>query len=98
MNPSSIGVVGAGTMGNGIAQALAVAGMDVVMTDVAKAQLDRAAATISGSLDRLVKKEKLSPEQKAQALARVRSSTDLAAIGECGLVIEAATENVDLKL
>ena len=80
MELSKIGVIGAGTMGNGISQALAVAGIDVVMTDVAQAQLERAVATVSGSLDRLVKKEKMSGEQKAAALARIRTSTELAAI------------------
>ena len=98
MELSKIGVIGAGTMGNGISQALAVAGIDVVMTDVAQAQLERAVATVSGSLDRLVKKEKMSGEQKAAALARIRTSTELAAIKDCGLVIEAATENLPLKL
>ena len=98
MELSKIGVVGAGTMGNGISQALAVAGIDVVMTDVAQAQLERASAAVSGSLDRLVKKEKMSAEQKAAALARIRTSTDVGAVKDCGLVIEAATENLPLKL
>ena len=98
MEFGKIAVVGAGTMGNGISQALAVAGIDVVMTDIAQAQLDRAVATVSGSLDRLVKKDKMSAEQKAAALARIRTSTDVAAIKDCGLVIEAATENLPLKL
>jgi 3-hydroxybutyryl-CoA dehydrogenase len=98
MELSKIGVIGAGTMGNGIAQALAVAGLDVVMTDVATAQLERGSAAIAGSLERLVKKSKMTPEQKAQALARVRGSTELAALKDCGLVIEAATENLELKL
>jgi 3-hydroxybutyryl-CoA dehydrogenase len=98
MELSKIGVIGAGTMGNGIAQALAVAGLDVVMTDVAAAQLERGTAAIAGSLDRLVKKSKMTPEQKAQALARVGTATELAALKDCGLVIEAATENLELKL
>jgi 3-hydroxybutyryl-CoA dehydrogenase len=98
MELAKVGVIGAGTMGNGIAQALALAGVNVVLTDVAKAQLDRASAAISGSLDRLVKKEKLTAEQKVQAVARIQSSTELVAAKDCGLVIEAATENVDLKL
>jgi len=93
-----IGVVGAGTMGNGISQALAVAGIDVVMTDVARAQLERATAAVSGSLERLVKKEKMTGEQKAAVLARIRTSTDVGALKDCGLVIEAATENLPLKL
>ncbi len=98
MELNTIGVVGAGTMGNGIAQALALAGIEVVLTDVAQAQLERATATVSGSLDRLVKKEKLTAEQKAQALGRIRTFTDVAAAKDCQLVIEAATENLDLKL
>lgn len=93
-----IGVVGAGTMGNGIAQALAQAGFDVVMSDVAQAALDRAMATISGSYDRLIKKEKMTAEQKAAALARIKTATELAALKDADLIIEAATENLDLKL
>lgn len=93
-----IGVVGAGTMGNGIAQAFAQAGFDVVMSDVAQAALDRAMATISGSYDRLIKKEKMTSEQKAAALGRIQTATELAALKDADLVIEAATENLDLKL
>ncbi|TAN52315.1 MAG: 3-hydroxybutyryl-CoA dehydrogenase [Betaproteobacteria bacterium] len=93
-----IGVVGAGTMGNGISQAFAAAGFEVSMTDVAQAQLDRALAAIGGSYDRLVKKEKMTAAEKAAALARIRTSTELSAIKDCDLVIEAATENLDLKL
>jgi 3-hydroxybutyryl-CoA dehydrogenase len=98
MDFSRIGVVGAGTMGHGIGQAFAVAGVDVVMTDVAQAQLERAGAAISGSLDRLVKKERMSAEQKAQALARICTTTDIGALKDCALIIEAATENLELKL
>ncbi len=98
MELSKIGVVGAGTMGHGISQALAVAGIEVVMTDVAQVQLERASAAISGSLDRLVKKEKMTGEQKTAALGRVRTSTDVGAVRDCALVIEAATENLPLKL
>jgi 3-hydroxybutyryl-CoA dehydrogenase len=93
-----IGVVGAGTMGNGIAQAFAQAGFEVVMSDVAQAALDRALATISGSYDRLIKKEKMTAGQKAAALARIKTATDLAALKDADLVIEAATENLELKL
>ncbi len=93
-----IGVVGAGTMGNGIAQAFAQAGFEVVMSDVAQAALDRALATISGSYDRLIKKEKMTAEQKAAAMGRIQTATELAALKEADLIIEAATENLDLKL
>ena len=95
---SKIGIVGAGTMGHGISQALAVAGIDVVMTDIAQAPLERATAAISGSLDRLVKKEKMTGEHKAATLARIRTAADLGALKDCGLIIEAATENLPLKL
>jgi 3-hydroxybutyryl-CoA dehydrogenase len=93
-----IGVVGAGTMGNGISQAFAQAGIEVALADVAQAQLDRAMKTVAGSFDRLIKKEKMSEADKGAALARIRPSTDLAAIRDCDLVIEAATENLELKL
>ena len=98
MEIRKIGVVGAGTMGNGIAQACAAAGLDVVMTDVAQAALDRAVSTLSGSFDRLIKKEKMTAEQKAAALARIKTATDLAALKDSDLIIEAATENLELKL
>lgn len=93
-----IGVVGAGTMGNGIAQAFAQAGFEVVMSDVAQAALDRAMNTISGSYDRLIKKEKMTAEQKAAALSRIQTTTELSALKDSDLIIEAATENLDLKL
>ncbi|MBI1395750.1 MAG: 3-hydroxybutyryl-CoA dehydrogenase [Betaproteobacteria bacterium] len=98
MQIGNIGVVGAGTMGNGIAQVFAVAGHSVVLTDVAQSQLDRALKTVSGSLDRLVKKEKMTAEAKDAALGRIQTSTDLGALGGADLVVEAATENLTLKL
>lgn len=98
MSIKQIGVVGSGTMGNGIAQAFAVSGVSVVMTDISADALERAMATISGSLDRLIKKEKATPEQKAAALALIQTSTDITALSACDLVIEAATENLDIKL
>ena len=98
MELGKIAVVGAGTMGNGISQTLAVAGIEVVMTDIAESQLERAVATVSGSLERLVKKDRMSGEQKAAALACIRTSTDVGAVKDCALVIEAATENLPLKL
>ncbi|MBL8484276.1 MAG: 3-hydroxybutyryl-CoA dehydrogenase, partial [Rhodocyclaceae bacterium] len=65
MDIKKVGVVGAGTMGNGIAQVFAVAGFEVLLTDISTAALERATHTISGSLDRLIKKDKMSAEQKA---------------------------------
>jgi 3-hydroxybutyryl-CoA dehydrogenase len=98
MQKRKIGVVGAGTMGNGIAQAFAVAGIDVVMSDIGEAQVQRGLATISGSLDRLIKKEKMTAADKDAALSRIATTTDMAALADCDLIIEAATENLDLKL
>ena len=98
MGIGKIGVVGAGTMGNGIAQALAVAGRDVVMMDVGDAQVKRGLDTIGASLDRLIKKDKMSAADKAAAMARISTSTSTSALADCDLVIEAATEKVDLKL
>ena len=98
MSIKQIGVVGAGTMGNGIAQACAVVGIPVVMTDIAQAMVDRGLKTIDGSLERLVKKEKLTAEAKARAMGLVKTSTDTAALKDCDLIVEAATENLELKL
>ncbi len=98
MDIRSIGIVGAGTMGNGIAQAFAVSGYPVVITDVGAVQLERAVKTIDGSLERLVKREKLSADDKAGAIGRVRTTTNIADLAGADLVIEAATENLALKL
>ena len=93
----NVGVIGAGTMGNGIAQACAVAGVDAVMIDVAEAPLAKGMATIRGSLERLVKKDKLSAADRDAALGRLRTATDYAALAGVDLVIEAATENPSIK-
>jgi 3-hydroxybutyryl-CoA dehydrogenase len=93
-----VGVIGAGTMGNGIAQACATAGVDVVMVDVAQPALDRGVAAIGASLDRLQKKDKITAAARDAALARVTASTDYATLSRAHLVIEAATENLELKL
>ena len=97
MNIQTIGVIGAGTMGNGIAQAGAVSGFNVVMVDIDAAAVQRGLDTVSASLERLVKKDKLTPEAKAAALARIQGSTDYAALIRAELVIEAATEHEGLK-
>ena len=97
MELKKIAVVGAGTMGSGISQALSVAGLEVVMTDVGAAPLERGLAAVSGSLDRLIKKEKMTAAEKAAVMGRIRTATDLGAIKDCDLVIEATTENLELK-
>ena len=93
----TVGIVGAGTMGNGIAQACATKGINVVMVDIAEAAVQKGLATIAGSLDRLIKKEKISEADKAAALALVKGSTSYDDLKGCQLVIEAATENPDIK-
>jgi len=95
---NKVGIIGAGTMGNGIAQSCAAAGVDVVMVDVADAPVQRGIASISGSFDRLIKKEQSTPEAKAQAMARIKGVTDYAELQSTDLVIEAATENLERKL
>jgi 3-hydroxybutyryl-CoA dehydrogenase len=93
----TIGVIGAGTMGNGIAQACAVSGLDVVMVDIDEAAVQRGLAAVATSLERLVKKDKLKAADRDSALARIRVSTDYGALLPAQLVIEAATENAALK-
>jgi len=97
MQISTVGVIGAGTMGNGIAQVSAAAGLSVIMVDVAQAAVDRGFAAIGASLERLVKKEKLSAQDAAAVRARIRATTDYADLAQADLVIEAATENLDIK-
>lgn len=94
----TIGVVGAGTMGNGISQACAVAGLNAVMLDVSETALKRGLDTISASLDRLIRKEKLSETQKADIMGRVKATTQLKDLGDVDVVIEAATESEALKI
>ena len=98
MTIQKVGIIGAGTMGNGIAQVCAVAGVDVVMVDVNDAAVERGVSAIGGSLERLVKKEKLTTADKNKALARVKGTADYGEIKGVDLAIEAATENVELKL
>lgn len=93
----TIGVIGAGTMGNGIAQTAAASGFDVVMCDISQEFVDRGVANISKSLDRFVKKETMTEEQKAEVLGRIKATTALEDLKDCTLVVEAATENFDIK-
>jgi len=93
-----IGVIGAGTMGNGIAQVCAAAGLQVAMIDVSDAAVERGLKTIDGNLERLIKKDRLVAADKPGILARIQGGTDYAALKDADLVIEAATENLELKL
>jgi 3-hydroxybutyryl-CoA dehydrogenase len=93
----TVGIIGAGTMGNGIAQACAVAGLQVVMVDISQQAVDKGLATVAGSLDRLVKKDKIAEADKQAALARIQGGTSYEAFKSAQLVVEAATENEELK-
>ena len=98
MSITTVGIIGAGTMGNGIAQACAVKGIKVVMVDISEAAVQKGLATVSGSLDRLIKKEKITQADKDAALACIQTSTSYDDLKAAQLVIEAATENYELKL
>lgn len=98
MEVKTIGVVGSGQMGNGIAQVAAAAGLNVIMNDIKDEFVRRGLKTIEGSLGRLVKKEKLTQEQAQAILGRIKPSTSLEDMAAAQLVVEAATENVQLKL
>ncbi len=98
MNIKTVGVIGAGTMGNGIAQVCAVAGLKVTMQDIGEAQVKNGIETISTSLDRMIKKEKISTDDKQATLANIDIATSLDALANVDIVIEAATENEALKL
>jgi 3-hydroxybutyryl-CoA dehydrogenase len=98
MNIQQIAVIGAGTMGSGIAQACAQSGLDVVMVDVSIAALERGRTALVASLDRLVQKEKISAAQKDETLRRIRSTVSYQELKDSDLVIEAATENLELKI
>ena len=97
MSITTVGIVGAGTMGNGIAQACAVKGIDVVMVDIAQAAVDKGIATVGKSLDRLLQKEKITEADRDAALGRIKGSTSYDDLKKAQLVIEAATENHELK-
>ncbi|OOG50539.1 3-hydroxybutyryl-CoA dehydrogenase [Polaromonas sp. C04] len=98
MDIRTVGIIGAGTMGNGIAQACAVSGIDVVMVDISDTAVAKGIATVAASLDRLIKKDKISALEKAAALARIKGSARYEDLKSAQLVIEAATENYELKL
>ena len=98
MTCKKVGVVGAGQMGNGIVQVMASKGLPVMMMDVQSEALDKGLKTIEKSCDRLIKKEKMTTDQKSELLSQIQTTTTLSDLGACDFVVEAATENVDLKL
>ncbi len=92
-----IGVIGAGTMGNGIAQTAASNGFEVVMCDIQRDFVERGLLNIGKSLDRFVKKETITEENKNEILGRIKTTTNLEDLKDCALIVEAATENFDIK-
>ena len=97
-SPQTIGVIGAGTMGTGIVQVGALCGLSVVVMDIDEARVAKGRAAVTGALEKLVKKEKLSAADRDAALGRLRGTTDYGALGTCDFIIEAATEDEPLKL
>jgi len=98
MSIQTVGIIGAGTMGNGIAQACATAGVRAIMVDISQAAVDKGLATVASSLDRLVRKEKITDADKAAALGRIQGSTNYDELKRADIVIEAATESFELKV
>jgi 3-hydroxybutyryl-CoA dehydrogenase len=94
----TLGVVGAGQMGNGIAQVAASFGLNVIISDISEASLTKGMATIGSSLDRLIKKGTMTEDQKKDVLGRIKTAVGMQALTEADFVVEAATENIDLKL
>ena len=97
MKIETVGIVGAGTMGNGIAQTIAVAGIKAIMIDLHDGALEAGMETLKGSLERLLSKGKIDPTARDNALARIETSTDYQRLADVDIVIEAATENGELK-
>jgi 3-hydroxybutyryl-CoA dehydrogenase len=97
MEIKTIGVIGAGTMGNGIAQVAAQAGFHVIMRDVEQKFVDKGMASITGSLDKMVKKEKIKPEDKDAILSRIKPTLDLKDLAHADFIVEAIIENAELK-
>ena len=91
MSIKKIGVIWAGQMGSGISHVAAVAGIDVVMSDISQEQIDKAVSTIDKNLERQVQREKITAADKQDALDRLSCSTEYSALGDCDIVIEAAT-------
>ena len=89
-----IGIIGSGTMGAGIAQTIALNGIQVIVRDISEAQLEKGKASIHGSLSRLLEKSKITREKMDEALELLSFSTEIAALIDCNIIIEAASENL----
>ncbi|HEX8713108.1 MAG TPA: 3-hydroxyacyl-CoA dehydrogenase NAD-binding domain-containing protein, partial [Terracidiphilus sp.] len=97
MDIKTVGVIGAGTMGNGIAHVFAKNGYDVVLVDVEQRFLDRGLETIRKNLEREVAKAKITAEQRDQALARISAVTARIRLADCDFIVEAASERFEIK-
>ncbi len=98
MTIKTVGVIGAGTMGNGIAQVFAASGFKVIMQDISGEGVKRGMATIGSSLDRLIKSEKISEADKTATLERITATTGLSSMSDVDLVVEAASEDFEIKM
>ena len=97
MDIKQVGVIGAGTMGNGIAHVFVRSGYSVVLCDVEQRFLERGLATIARNLDREVAKNKISEQEKSSALEKIHPVTDRAKLADCDFILEAATEKFEIK-
>lgn len=97
MQIKTIGVVGSGTMGNGIAQVFAASNFDVILQDINESQLENGVSAITNSLDRLVKKEKITEEEKRKTLSNIKTSISIDLLSDTDLIVEAASENLAIK-
>ncbi len=97
MNIQKVGIVGAGQMGNGIAHVMALAGYDVLLTDVSADALERAMIVMSGNLERQVSRGKITEDEHKNALAQITTTQKLSDLGDCDLIIESATERETVK-
>ncbi len=98
MSIKTLGIIGSGQMGNGIAQVAATNGLNVLMTDINESGLQKGLATIAGSCDRLIKKGSFTEEQKKTLLSKIKTQVGMQGLTEADFIVEAATENIDLKL
>jgi 3-hydroxybutyryl-CoA dehydrogenase len=98
MDIKTIGVVGAGQMGNGIAQIAAFSGFRIIMSDIADSFIQKGLTTISKNLDRMVEKGKIAPQKKEETLGKIKGTTNMGDMADADFVVEAATENESLKL